>query len=165
MHSMHIYIWISTTGPFVPALTNGPHVSYATWVTHMQLPTYITVHYRDGTQTFDAEWAVLHTLPKQHIHFPCKSPYRTPKGTRAPRYTVMTNCITSLHLVTLPYEIAVITITWWEICTPYQAADSDRLIWSSLITFSYAHHTGPVHIWNTWAILETIRILTLLTSA
>ena len=34
-----------------------------------------------------------------------------PKGTRVPRYTVMTNCITSLHLITLPYEMAVITIT------------------------------------------------------
>ena len=43
-------------------------------------------------------------------------------------YTVMTKCITSLHLVTLPYEMAVITITWWEIRTPYQAADRDRLV-------------------------------------
>ena len=60
---------------------------------------------------FDAEWAALHTLPKQRIHFPYKSPYGTPKGTRVPRYTVMTNCITSLHLVTLPYEMVVVTIT------------------------------------------------------
>ena len=60
---------------------------------------------------FDADWAALHTLPKQRIHFPYKSPYGKPKGTRVPMYTVMTNCITSLHLVTLPYEMAVITIT------------------------------------------------------
>src|SRR6185503_2721030 len=45
---MNIYIYIFTTGPFVPALTNGPHVSYATWVTHMQLPTYSPIHYRSG---------------------------------------------------------------------------------------------------------------------
>src|SRR6185437_7448994 len=38
-------IYIFTTGPFVPALTNSPHVSYATWVTHMQLPTYSPIHY------------------------------------------------------------------------------------------------------------------------
>ena len=44
------------------------------------------------------------------------------------RYTVMSNHITGLHLVTLPYEMAVITITRWEIRTPYQAADSDRLV-------------------------------------
>jgi len=37
--------------------------------------------------------------------------------------------MTGLHLVTLPYEMAVITITRHEIRTPYQAADSDRLIW------------------------------------
>ena len=93
----------------MPALTNGPYVSYATRVTHIH--TYITIHYRDGNQTFDAEWAALHTLPKQRIYFPYKLPYRTPKGTRVPRYTVMTNCIMSLHLVTLPYEMVVITIT------------------------------------------------------
>ena len=69
-----------------------------------------------------------HTFPGQRIHFPYKSPYGTPKGTRVPRYTVMTNCITSLHLVTLPYEMAVITITRSEIRTPYQAADRDRLV-------------------------------------
>ena len=57
-----------------------------------------------------------------------KSSYGTPKGTRVPRYTVMSNRITGLHLVTLPYEMAVITITRWEICTPYQVADSDRLV-------------------------------------
>ena len=32
--------YITISGPFVPALTNGPHVSYATRVTHMQFPTY-----------------------------------------------------------------------------------------------------------------------------
>ena len=72
--------------------------------------------------------AALHTLPGQRIHFPYKSPYGTPKGTRVPRYTVMSNHITGLHLVTLPYEMAVITITRWEIRTPCQAADSDRLV-------------------------------------
>jgi len=102
---------ISISGPFVPAHTNGPHVSYATRVTYMQFPTYITVHYRDDTQKFNAEWAALHTSPRQRIHFLYKSPYGTLKGTRVPRYTVMANCITSLHLVTLPYEMAVITIT------------------------------------------------------
>ena len=40
----------------------------------------------------------------------------------------MANRMTGLHLVTLPYEMTVITITWYEIRTPYQAADSDRLI-------------------------------------
>ena len=35
----------TTSGPFVPALTNGPHVSYATWVTHMQFSTYSRIHY------------------------------------------------------------------------------------------------------------------------
>jgi len=37
--------YITTSGPFVPALTNGPHVSYATRVTHMQFPTYSHIHY------------------------------------------------------------------------------------------------------------------------
>ena len=35
----------TTSGPFVPALTNGPHVSYTTRVTHMQFPTYSYIHY------------------------------------------------------------------------------------------------------------------------
>ena len=35
----------TTSGPFVPALTNGPHVSYATWVTNMQFLTYSHIHY------------------------------------------------------------------------------------------------------------------------
>ena len=53
--------YISTSGPFVLAHTNGPHVSYATRITHMQFPTYtyITTQYIDGTQMFDAEWAAL----------------------------------------------------------------------------------------------------------
>ena len=38
-------VYITTSGPFVPALTNGPHVSNATWVTHMQFPTYSRIHY------------------------------------------------------------------------------------------------------------------------
>ena len=38
-------LYITTSGPFVPALTNGPHVSYATRVTHMQFPTYLHIHY------------------------------------------------------------------------------------------------------------------------
>ena len=59
---------------------------------------------------------------------PVHSPYGTSKGRRVPRYMVMSNHITGLHLVTLPYEMAVITITRWEIRTPYQAADSDRLV-------------------------------------
>ena len=37
--------YITTSGSFVPALTNGPHVFYATWVTHMQFPTYLHIHY------------------------------------------------------------------------------------------------------------------------
>ena len=37
--------YITTSGPFVPALTNGPHVSYATRVTYMQFPTYSHIHY------------------------------------------------------------------------------------------------------------------------
>ena len=36
---------IFASGPFVPAHTNGPHVSYATRVTHMQFPTYSHIHY------------------------------------------------------------------------------------------------------------------------
>ena len=68
------------------------------------------------------------------------------KGTRVPRYTVMSNHITGLHLVTLTYEMAVITITRWEIRTPYQAPDSDSSFELSLITSSYAHHTGPMHV-------------------
>ena len=40
----------------------------------------------------------------------------------------MANRMTGLHLVTLPYEMAVITITRYEIRTPYQAADSDMLV-------------------------------------
>jgi len=59
---------------------------------------------------------------------PVHSPYGTSKGRRVPRVTVMANRMTGLHLVTLPYEMAVITITRHEIRTPYQAADSDRLV-------------------------------------
>ena len=40
----------------------------------------------------------------------------------------MANRMTDLHLVTLPYEMAVIAITRREVRTPYQAADSDMLI-------------------------------------
>ena len=36
---------LSISGPFVPAHTNDPHVSYATRVTHMQFPTYSHIHY------------------------------------------------------------------------------------------------------------------------
>ena len=32
--------YITTSRPFVPALTNGPHVSYATRVMHMQFSTF-----------------------------------------------------------------------------------------------------------------------------
>jgi len=39
-------IYKSISGPFVPAHTNGPHVSYATRVTYMQFPTYSPIHYR-----------------------------------------------------------------------------------------------------------------------
>ena len=85
-------------------------------------------------------------ITRQRIHFPYKLPYGTPKGKRVPRYTVMTNYITSLHLVTLPYKMAVITITRWEIRTPYLAADSDSSFELSLITSSYAHHTRPAHV-------------------
>ena len=77
---------------------------------------------------FNAAWTALHTLPRQRIHFPYKSPYGTPKGKRVPKYTVMANRMTDLHLVTLSYEMAVIAITRREVRTPYQAADSDRLI-------------------------------------
>ena len=59
---------------------------------------------------------------------PVNLPYGTSKGRRVPRVTVMANRMTGLHLVTLTYEMAVITITRWEIRTPYQAADSDRLV-------------------------------------
>ena len=38
-------IYNSISGPFVPAHTNGSHVSYATRVTHMQFPTYSHIHY------------------------------------------------------------------------------------------------------------------------
>ena len=36
--------YITTSGPFVPALTNGPHVSYATRLTHMQFPIYSHIY-------------------------------------------------------------------------------------------------------------------------
>ena len=59
---------------------------------------------------------------------PVQIALRNTKGKRAPRYTVMTNRMTDLHLITLPYEMAVLTITQWEVRAPYQAADSDMLI-------------------------------------
>ena len=43
---------------------------------------------------------------------PIYLPYGTSKGRRVPKVTVMANRMTGLHLVTLPYEMAVITITW-----------------------------------------------------
>ena len=52
----------------------------------------------------------------------------TSKGRRVPRVTVMANRMTGLHLVTLTYKMTMITITRYEIRTPYQAADSDRLV-------------------------------------
>ena len=58
----------------------------------------------------------------------------------------MANRMTGLHLVTLPYEMAVITITRYEICTPYQAAIATGSFELSLITSLYAHHTGPAHV-------------------
>ena len=42
---------------------------------------------------------------------PVHSPYGTSKGRRVPRVTVMANRMTGLHLVTLPYEMAVVAIT------------------------------------------------------
>ena len=59
---------------------------------------------------------------------PVQIALRDNQGKRVPRYTVITNRMTDLHLVTLPYEMAVLTITRWEVRAPYQAADSDRLI-------------------------------------
>ena len=41
-----------------------------------------------------------------------KSPYGTPKGKRDPRYTVMANRMTDLHLVILPYEMAMVANIW-----------------------------------------------------
>ena len=38
-------IYKSISKSFVPAHTNGPHVSYATQVTHMQFPIYSHIHY------------------------------------------------------------------------------------------------------------------------
>ena len=38
-------VYITTSGPFMLALTNGPLVSYATRVTHVQFPTYSHIHY------------------------------------------------------------------------------------------------------------------------
>ena len=72
--------------------------------------------------------SILHTSPRQHIHFLYKSPYGTPKGKRVPRYTVKANRMTDLHLVTFPYEITVVAITRWEVRAPHQTADSDRLV-------------------------------------
>ena len=59
---------------------------------------------------------------------PVHSPYGTSKGRRVPKVTVMANHMTGLNLVILPYNMTMITITWYEIRTPYQAADSDRLV-------------------------------------
>ena len=40
----------------------------------------------------------------------------------------MTNRMTGLHLVTFPYEMAVITITWWEIHNPYHMVGNPQSI-------------------------------------
>jgi len=42
---------------------------------------------------------------------PIHSPYGISKGRRVSRVTVMANRMTGLHLVTLPYEMAVVTVT------------------------------------------------------
>ena len=55
-----------------------------------------------------------------------------------------------LHLVTLPYEMAVLTITRWEVRAPYQAAYSDRLIWMEpyhlLVCSSYGTRARMKHV-------------------
>ena len=113
--------YITTSGPFVPALTNSPHVSYTTRVTHMQFPTYSHIHYHPLQRWHPnvRRWMGSAAYVIITYSLPVHSPYGTSKGRRVPRVMVMANRMIGLHLVTLPYEMAVIPITRQEIRTPY----------------------------------------------
>ena len=101
------------------------HTGNAYVVSHIfthTLPS--TIEMAPKRSTLNGQRCICHITYSLPVH----SPYGTSKGRRVPRVTVMANHMTGLHLVTLPYEMAVITITRHEIRTPYQAADSDMLI-------------------------------------
>ena len=77
----------------------------------------------------------------------------------------MANRMTGLHLVTLPYEMTVITITRYEIRTPYQAADSDKLVgiepYHLLVCSSYGTRARIKHVGYSKGLPRMLTLLTL----
>ena len=59
-HKIYIHFWTlrASTHERPPCVLRHTGNAYAA---SPYIHTYITIHYRDGTQTFDAEWAALHT--------------------------------------------------------------------------------------------------------